>query len=82
MKPLTERGKPWRCRRSTPTKSRASTPSKRFRISTGIPEEEFIGAFKIAEEDFEKPIGKSADREGSGSHVEAVREFVRERQGK
>lgn len=48
---------------------------------TGIPKAEFIEAFKISAEDFEKPIRESAHREGSGFDVEAVREFVRERLG-
>jgi hypothetical protein len=49
---------------------------------TGIPEGEFIRAFNISDQDFEKPIRESAHREGSGFDVEAVREFVRERLGK
>ena len=49
---------------------------------TGIPEGEFIRTFKIAEQDFEKPIRESAHREGSGFDVEVVREFVQGRLGK
>jgi polyferredoxin len=46
---------------------------------TGIPREDFIAAFAITPEEFEKPIKDVAHKEGSTFDTEAVREFVRKK---
>ena len=49
---------------------------------TGIPINLFLERFKISEEDFIGLIKDAAHKENSGFDTEAVREFVREHQGK
>jgi polyferredoxin len=49
---------------------------------TGIPKEEFVKRFSLAEDDFDKPIKDAAHREGAGFDTTDVREFVKEKLGK
>lgn len=49
---------------------------------TGIPMELFLERFNISKEDFIEHIKDAAHKENSGFDTEAVREFVREHQGK